>query len=236
MEKQQKIISMFDNIAKTYDIANRILSFGVDRRWRKKGCQLAYQHYNQKRIDLIVDVACGTGDMMAFWSDVAQNHGIEISSILGIDPSVGMVEVGKKKFPNFQFKIATATDMDIQDESADFISISYGIRNVVEREKALQEFYRKLKKNGLVIILEFTKNRNRGILTRLRDFYMTKILPVIGGLISRNRDAYQYLPNSIGDFITSEEMVQELKSVGFEVLEEKSFSMGISSLFIARKV
>ncbi len=227
---------MFDNIAKTYDIANRVLSFGVDKSWRKKGCELAYHYNGKESVDLVVDVACGTGDMMSFWSNTAKRKGIQLLSILGIDPSVGMVEVGKKKFPDFEFKIATATDLGIEDSSADIISISYGIRNVVEREEAFREFHRKLKDGGLVVILEFTKNPNGGVFTGLRDFYMTKLLPVIGGAISRNREAYSYLPNSIGDFITSEEMVSELEKTGFEILENRSFSMGISSLFIARKV
>ncbi len=235
MDKQQKIISMFDNIAKTYDIANRVLSFGVDRYWRKRGCQLAYRYYNMKKIELIVDVACGTGDMMDYWNRVAKEENIEVGTILGIDPSVGMVEVGKKKFPDFQFQIATATDMNIEPNSADFISIAYGIRNVVEREKAFQEFYNKLKDGGILVILEFTKDKKKGILTRVRDFYMTKILPIVGGVISKNREAYQYLPNSIGDFITSEQMKEELEKVGFSMLEYRSFSMGISSLFIAKK-
>jgi len=235
MEKQQKIISMFDNIANTYDIANRVLSFGVDKSWRKKGCKLSYNYIGKEKIDKIVDVACGTGDMMSFWDNTAKKMKIEVSSILGIDPSVGMVEVGKEKFPNFDFKIASATDLGIEDNSADIISISYGIRNVVEREKAFTEFYSKLKSGGLVVILEFTKNPNGGIFTKLRDFYMTKLIPLIGGIISRNKEAYSYLPNSIDGFITSQEMVAELEKAGFSILENRSFSMGISSLFIAKK-
>ena len=235
MEKQQKIVSMFDNIASTYDLANRVLSFGVDKSWRKKGCRLSYNHLGKEKLDLIVDVACGTGDMMSFWDNTAKKMDLELCSILGIDPSVGMVEVGKKKFPDYDFKIASATDLEIADESADIISISYGIRNVVEREKAFEEFNKKLKAGGLVVILEFTKNPNGGIFTKLRDFYMTKLIPLIGGIISRNREAYSYLPNSINGFITSKEMVSELEKAGFTILENRSFSMGISSLFIARK-
>jgi demethylmenaquinone methyltransferase/2-methoxy-6-polyprenyl-1,4-benzoquinol methylase len=235
MEKQEKIVSMFDNIAKTYDVANRVLSFGVDKSWRKKGCELAFQHNGSDKLDLIVDVACGTGDMMSFWRQTAENMGIEINSILGVDPSVGMVDVGRKKFPELEFKIASATDIGIENESADIISISYGIRNVVEREEAFREFHKKLKNGGLVVILEFTKDSKGGIFTKLRDFYMTKILPVLGGIISRNREAYSYLPNSIDGFITAEEMENELKRAGFSILENRSFSMGISSLFIAKK-
>jgi demethylmenaquinone methyltransferase/2-methoxy-6-polyprenyl-1,4-benzoquinol methylase len=235
MEKQQKIVSMFDNIAKTYDIANRVLSFGVDKNWRKKGCDMALTHYDRDQIDLVVDVACGTGDMMDFWDKVSKKREISISHILGIDPSVGMVDVARKKFPNFEFKIATATETNLESETVDILSISYGIRNVIEREKAFSEFYRTLKNGGLVVILEFTKNPNRTLSHRVRDFYMNNILPFVGGVISGNREAYNYLPNSIGDFVSSEQMVEELQNAGFQILENRSFSMGISSLFIARK-
>ena len=235
MEKQKKIISMFDEIAKTYDIANRVLSFGVDKSWRKKGCNLAYKYLGKSKVDLIVDVACGTGDMMDFWAKIAKKNKVEVSKILGIDPSIGMVEVGKKKFPEFEFKIATATDLEIDDNSADIISIAYGIRNVVEREKAFQEFYQKLNSGGLVVILEFTKSEANGIIPKIRDFYMKKMLPFVGGLISKNREAYKYLPDSIDNFITSKQMITELENSGFKILENRNFSLGVSSLFIAQK-
>jgi demethylmenaquinone methyltransferase/2-methoxy-6-polyprenyl-1,4-benzoquinol methylase len=173
--------------------------------------------------------------MMGFWEKEARKLEIEVAHILGIDPSVGMVDVGKKKFPQFEFKIASATEMGLESDSADIISIAYGIRNVVEREKAFVEFFKTLKSGGLVVILEFTKDRKRGLVSRSRDFYMNKILPILGGMISGNREAYTYLPNSIGDFVSSEEMVAELESVGFETIHNLSFSMGVSSLIIARK-
>jgi len=235
MEKQKKIISMFDEIAKTYDIANRVLSFGVDKSWRKKGCNLAYKYLGKSQVNLIVDVACGTGDLMIDWAKTAKKNKIEVTKIIGIDPSIGMVEVGKKKFPEFEFKIATATDLEIDDNSADIISIAYGIRNVVEREKAFQEFYQKLNSGGLVVILEFTKSEANGIIPKIRDFYMKKMLPFVGGLISKNREAYKYLPDSIDNFITSKQMITELENSGFKILENRNFSLGISSLFIAKK-
>jgi len=235
MEKQQKIVSMFDNIAKTYDLLNRVLSFGVDKSWRKKGCNLAYDHYGKDKVDQIVDVATGTGDMMDYWKKVGNGRNIEIGKVTGIDPSVGMVNVGKKKFPDFNFEIASATDLPLEDNSTDIISISYGIRNVVEREEAWREFHRKLKDGGLVVILEFTKRPKENIGSKIRDFYMGVLLPKVGGLISKNREAYEYLPNSIDTFIDSDKMVSELQDAGFRVLENRSFSMGISSLFIARK-
>jgi len=235
MEKQKKIISMFDEIAKTYDIANRVLSFGVDKSWRKKGCNLAYKYLGKSKVNLIVDVACGTGDMMDFWAKIAKKNKIKVSKILGIDPSIGMVEVGKKKFSEFEFKIATATDLEIDDSSTDIISIAYGIRNVVEREKNFQEFYQKLNSGGLVVILEFTKSEANGIIPKIRDFYMKKMLPFVGGFISKNREAYKYLPDSIDNFITSKQMITELENSGFKILENRNFSLGVSSLFIAQK-
>lgn len=235
MEKQEKIVSMFDNIASTYDKANRVMSMGVDKSWRRKACDLAYGFYAKESIDKIVDVACGTGDMMDFWKKRSEVNGIAIGEILGVDPSNGMVNVAREKFPKFNYHIAKATEIPLDDESADILSITYGIRNVVEREAALKEFNRVLKDGGLVVILEFMKNENPSFLGKIRDFYMNKILPKVGGFISKNLEAYEYLPNSIGDFSTVENMQNELVEAGFEIVYTKSFSMDISTLLIARK-
>jgi demethylmenaquinone methyltransferase/2-methoxy-6-polyprenyl-1,4-benzoquinol methylase len=235
MEKQQKIVSMFDDIAPTYDTANRVMSMGVDKSWRRKACDLAYEFKGDDTLDKIVDVACGTGDMMEFWRSRAEVSGIALGEIIGVDPSEGMVSVARKKFPNFKYHIAKATEIPLEDASADILSITYGIRNVVERKEALDEFNRVLKKEGLVVILEFMKNENPSLLGKIRDFYMNKILPKVGGFISKNLEAYEYLPNSIGDFSTVDNMIKELEDAGFEMLYNKSFSMDISTLLIARK-
>ncbi len=235
MEKQEKIVSMFDNIAPTYDTANRVMSMGVDKSWRRKACDLAYKLYAKESIDKIVDVACGTGDMMDFWKKRSEVNGITLGEIVGVDPSNGMVNVAREKFPKFNYHIAKATEIPLDDNSADILSITYGIRNVVEREEALREFNRVLKDGGLVVILEFMKNENPSFLGKIRDFYMNKILPKVGGFISKNLEAYEYLPNSIGDFSTVENMQKELMEAGFEIVYTKSFSMDISTLLIARK-
>ncbi len=235
MQKQEKIVSMFDDIAPTYDTANRVMSMGVDRSWRKKACDLAYGYYNKKSIDKIVDVACGTGDMMDYWQKRAKNSGVEVLEIVGVDPSVGMLGVAKKKFPNFTFHEAKATNIPLGSGTADMLSITYGIRNVVERKEALAEFNRVLKSGGLVVILEFMKNENPSFFGRIRDFYLNKILPYIGAAISKNLEAYVYLPNSIEGFLTVDAMKNELEDAGFEMLYVKSFSMDISTLLIARK-
>jgi demethylmenaquinone methyltransferase/2-methoxy-6-polyprenyl-1,4-benzoquinol methylase len=227
---------MFNDIAKTYDLANRILSMGIDKTWRKKACNMAYEFYGKKSIDRIVDVACGTGDLMIDWENVAKDLNIEVKEIIGVDPSVGMMEVGKTKIPHRTFIEAGAQDMPLEDESADFISISYGIRNVVQRKEGLQEFARVLKKDGLCVILEFTKNDKNTFSAKLTRFYMNNIMPYIGGMVSKNKDAYTYLPESIEAFITTKQMIQELKDVGLEPIFVKGYSLDMSTTFIAKKI
>ncbi len=235
IEKQEKIVDMFDDIAPTYDTANRVMSMGVDISWRKKACNKSFEFYAKDKIQMIVDVACGTGDMMGYWQKQATKAGVEIDELVGVDPSNGMVDVARKKFPEFNYHISKATQIPLEDASADMLSITYGIRNVVERQEAFHEFNRVLKKDGLVVILEFMKDENKNILKKMRDVYMHKILPYVGGAISRNLEAYTYLPDSIEGFVTIQGMQKELEIAGFEMLYTKSFSMDISTLLIARK-
>jgi demethylmenaquinone methyltransferase/2-methoxy-6-polyprenyl-1,4-benzoquinol methylase len=234
-QKQEKIVSMFDDIASTYDTANRVMSMGVDISWRKKACDLSFGYYGKKKVDRVVDVACGTGDMMGYWQKQSQKASVEIGEFIGVDPSNGMVDVARDKFPDFNYHISKATEIPLEDESADFLSITYGIRNVVERQEAFYEFNRVLKKDGLVVILEFMKDENKTILKKLRDVYMHKILPYVGGFISKNLEAYTYLPDSIESFVTIQGMQKELETAGFEIVHTQSFSMDISTLIIARK-
>jgi demethylmenaquinone methyltransferase/2-methoxy-6-polyprenyl-1,4-benzoquinol methylase len=234
-EKQEKIVGMFDDIASTYDLANRVLSMGIDKQWRRKGCDKAYDILGVKEIEQITDVACGTGDLLLFWKEYAQRHGVEVKKFVGVDPSVGMLEIARKKIDFAEFLEGKAQELPVDDSSTEIISISYGIRNVVDRVEALQEFYRALKPNGIVVILEFTKQEKSGFISKIVDFGMKKVLPKIGGLISKNYEAYQYLPDSIEEFLTTEMLANELESVGLEMRYTKSFSMGISTLLIAQK-
>ncbi len=236
MGKQEKIVSMFNDIAGTYDIANRVLSMGIDKSWRNKACNKAFELYGKDKLDKIIDVACGTGDMIEFWKKIATSNGIELKNIVGVDPSIGMIDVAKKKLPEVEFLEAGAAQMPIDSNSADIISISYGIRNVVQREEAFDEFSRILKKDGLVVISEFTKNEKTNPLDYVTDFYMNRVLPTLGGVISKNREAYTYLPNSIDEFLTTENLCKELKQVGLEPIHVQAFSMKISTLIIARKL
>ena len=100
MGKQEKIVSMFNDIAGTYDVANRVLSMGIDKSWRNKACNLAFEFYGKKEISKIVDVACGTGDMIDYWKKVANTNSIDLKNIIGVDPSVGMMDVAKSILDN----------------------------------------------------------------------------------------------------------------------------------------
>ncbi len=235
-QKQEQIVSMFDDIAQTYDLANRVLSFGIDIQWRKKGCNKAYEILKKQKIKKIADVATGTGDMLLHWQDTANKKGIDVESFIGVDPSVGMLEVAKKKVDFAEFIEGKAQKLPLESESVEILSISYGIRNVVDRKEALSEFNRVLKPNGIVVILEFTKQQKEGLVSNVVDIYMKKVLPAVGGLVSKNYEAYRYLPNSIEQFLTSDMLVEELKESGFEIKYLKPFSMGISTLFVAQKV
>ncbi len=233
--KQEKIVSMFDEIASTYDVTNRVLSMGIDKSWRKKGCDKTFELLERSEGLTVLDVACGTGDMLQWWRDRGEAAGAEIKRFIGVDPSEGMLKVAREKVDYAEFIVAKAQQMPIDENSADILSISYGIRNVVDRQEAINEFYRVLKPGGMVVILEFTKRENRGLKGRVVDFYMHKILPRLGGVVSRNYEAYRYLPDSIEGFLTTGMLQEELESAGFRMEYTESFSMGISTLLIARK-
>jgi len=235
-EKQEKIVNMFDDIASTYDKANRVLSMGIDIQWRKKGCDKAFEILGKKELGQITDVATGTGDLLIYWKEQAQKNAVNIEKYVGIDPSVGMLEVARGKVDFATFIEGKAQALPITDESSDVISISYGIRNVVDRVEALQELNRALKPNGLVVILEFTKQERSGIIDKIVDFGMKNVLPRVGGFISKNYEAYKYLPDSIEEFLTTEMLSKELEEAGFEMKYTKSFSMGISTLLVAQKL
>ena len=134
MQKQEQIVEMFDKIAPSYDKANRILSFGVDTSWRNAGIKSVLSLIKPAKLD-ILDIACGTGDMIALWQQKCPEFNKEIQSIKGIDPSSAMLEIAKSKFKKLEFIKAFAQDLPVKDGSADIVSISYGLRNVTERQR-----------------------------------------------------------------------------------------------------
>lgn len=279
--KQREIVAMFDSIAQNYDIANRILSFGIDRKWRKEACERAIGLCEKDSID-ILDVACGTGDMILCWlkacnsnsnSSLTQDSGIaenfknpslreskateaihesqidchdlafaksrndkNINSIRGIDPSTEMLKIAQQKLPqSVILQNGEAKDLHIDSQSVDILSIAYGLRNVVEIDLALKEFHRALRKNGILVILEFSKKDNENIFDKIARFYTKRILPYIGGFISRNYKAYKYLPDSVDDFLSLEQIATKLQNLGFSVKFSKRYFCNVCSLIIAKK-
>lgn len=231
MDKQKQIVKMFDEIASSYDLANRVLSFGVDVKWRKEGCFKALARLKDTSSLVVADVACGTGDMILHW----QHYLPHLTKFIGIDPSSKMLEEAQKKLLGVEFLQAQAQQIPLEDDSVDIVSIAYGLRNVCDYGLALQEFYRILKPGGVLLVLEFTRNPHPTLFERCARFYTQKILPILGGMISRNYQAYQYLPDSIEGFICSEELQKILVEVGFTDVEVKSYSAKLSSLFLATK-
>lgn len=234
-EKQQEIIAMFDNIASSYDLANRILSFGIDTKWRKEAIKLTLKLCNKNRLD-ILDIACGTGDMLLHWLKTCKAHNKEIASICGIDPSNEMLKIAHTKLPdNVILQNGEAKHLHINDSSADILSIAYGLRNVVELDLALREFHRVLKNSGILVILEFSKKYNENMFDKVARFYTKHILPFLGGLISKNYQAYKYLPNSVDDFLSLEEIIKKLENIGFSIKYNKRYFGNVCSLIIAQK-
>ena len=223
---QEKIVKMFDDIAPNYDKVNRIVSFGSDKLWREKAIKktLSFTNNNPK----ILDVACGSGDMIEVWKKYTNN-------IIGLDPSKGMLKIAEKRFPEIEFYQGYAQNLPFNDETFDVLSISFGIRNVVEIQNAINEFARVLKRNGILLILEFTKPEKKSTIRNCIDFYSNKILPKIGGIISGNKEAYEYLPNSIQNFYTLNELCKKINKK-FEVVEAKNFKLSPASIIIAKKI
>jgi demethylmenaquinone methyltransferase/2-methoxy-6-polyprenyl-1,4-benzoquinol methylase len=174
--------------------------------------------------------------MLYFWKKAAGDRAVCVSEFNGVDPSVGMLEVAKEKIDFANFQEGTATTLPFEDNSMDFISISYGIRNVVQREDAWGEFYRVLKPNGQLVILEFTKPEKENFMGSFVKWYMKKAIPFIGSLISKHNDAYSYLPDSIDAFSTTKNLRDEMIKSGFKECFIRSYSFEISTLFIMRKV
>lgn len=240
--KQREIVAMFDEIAHNYDLANRILSFGIDTRWRKEACEKAIKLCDKKSLD-ILDIACGTGDMIAQWlKSVGGNssrtqYSREVAKVIGIDPSVAMLKIARQKLPpSVILQNGEAKDLRVDSDSVDILSIAYGLRNVVEVDLALSEFHRVLRKNGILVILEFSKKDNENIFDKIARFYTKRILPYIGGFISRNYKAYKYLPDSVDDFLSLEQIASKLRALGFEMKISKRYFGNVCSLIIAQKI
>jgi demethylmenaquinone methyltransferase/2-methoxy-6-polyprenyl-1,4-benzoquinol methylase len=208
---------MFDSVADSYDKTNDLLSFGQSRLWRGKVAKAV----SAKSGEQILDIAAGTGtSSMAFLSEGVR--------VVAADFSRGMLEVGKKKYPELEFVFADAMKLPFKDEEFDVVTMSFGLRNVENHKVALAEFLRVLKPGGRLVICEFSHVPGPfGVLYR---FYLKYFLPKISALFSKSPEAYDYLAESIQAWPKQKELAQDIANVGFSEVGYKNLSLGIVAL------
>lgn len=223
--KSKEIQQMFDNIAGRYDLLNRLLSFRTDVRWRKKAIKLAEIRSGQT----VLDLACGTADMM-----IEMDRRVGGINLVGGDFSYNMMKIGQQKYPKGMFSVSDAHNLPFATESFDRITISFGFRNVTDKPKGLAEMHRVLKKGGRLCILEFSQPEGP-IFSRLYRLYFTKILPFIGGLISGNRRAYEYLPESVYKFPKRDVYRKMIMEAGFSDVKFNPMTFGICDATVCYK-
>lgn len=231
MAKKEGIRKLFDNIAADYDRLNHILSLNIDKGWRKKAVREIVDPHNPLKV---LDVACGTGD---FTIEIAEKLAAG-SEIIGVDISEGMMAIGRDKIA----KAGVAAVMEMADcealpyegNSYDRISVGFGVRNFENLDISLKEMHRVLKPEGKTVILELSLPSNRFIRWCYK-LYFLKILPAIGGRISGNRGAYEYLPASVLKFPAPEKFMDMMKAAGFEQIEHTSMTFGICRMYIGYK-
>ena len=209
---------MFDGVAKNYDKANDLLSFGSARIWRKKVAKLV----NSQPGQTILDLAAGTGSS----SIVFLREGVKV---VAADFSNGMLEEGRRRHPELEFVFADASALPFADTEFDTVTISFGIRNVEKTEVALAEMYRVLKPGGKLVICEFSRIPNN-FLHSLYRFYLRNILPTLSALVSKTPEAYSYLAESIDAWPSQQELVKIIESAGFESVRYLNQTLGIVAI------
>lgn len=229
--KRIQVCRMFNNIAPYYDKICHILSFNIDRLWRKRLVKLvaASEPIN------IVDIATGTGDVAI---SLAKN--IPTSQIVGIDLSEEMLKVARQKIErlgvksNIRLLCEDAENLSLPSNSFDVVTISFGIRNFENIDKGLSEFYRILREGGSLFVMEFSIPKHK-VFNVLYRFYSKYILPVIGQVISKDNKAYTYLPESIVEFYQDDEFTELLQNNGFNNCTAISLTNGIAHIYIGVK-
>ena len=218
---------MFDKVSRRYDLLNRILSFGVDRYWRGKAVGVL-RGVNPR---LVLDVGTGTADIAIL---LASRRGSQ--RIVGVDVSKEMLKVGRSKIrqrgfeDRIELREGDGMDLDFHDDFFDAVIIGFGIRNFQDHIRGLTEMRRVLKPGGLLVVLEFSKPGN-AFISLLYRFYSSRILPLIGRLLSSHPEAYSYLPESVQNFPSGPAFMRSLAGVGFRSIRQKPLTFGICSVY-----
>jgi demethylmenaquinone methyltransferase/2-methoxy-6-polyprenyl-1,4-benzoquinol methylase len=224
--EREAVREMFDQIAPRYDLLNRVLSVGIDRRWRR-ACidDLALGIPSR-----LLDVCAGTGDLMIEFLRRDPDH-----LAVGVDLSVAMLELGRTKLARERFGLrgwlacGDAQRLPFPDASFDGASIGFGIRNVSRPEAALRELYRLLRPGSRLVILEFSIPQ--GVLGKAYQFYFDRVLPRVGGLVSGSAAAYRYLPESVARFPQPRDFAGLMQDAGFAHVRWRKLSFGIVCLY-----
>ena len=221
--KKRFIRSMFDSIVPTYDLLNRLLSMGIDRLWRRKVRRLI----GPKSTDLVIDLCCGTGDL----SKLLHKR----CTVVSLDFSFKMIQKGIKKKRILDHPItADACNIPFKDNSFNSATIAFGIRNIPDINIFLTGIHRALKPGGMLAILELSRPSN-SFIKFFYTFYLNKVIPFFGGIISGKRKAYMYLAKTITTFIDYNELTGLLKSHGFNNVQAHPRTFGIATIITAHK-
>ena len=229
--KKEEVREMFDNIAPKYDLLNHTLSMSIDRVWRRR----VVGEVRRAKPGRILDVATGTGDLA-----IAMARRIRDLQVLGVDLSEQMLAVARRKIEargldgRIVLDRGDAERLAVADASVDVATVAFGVRNFGDLGAGLRELARTIKPGGKVVILEFSRPRNR-VFRALYEFYSYKILPRIGGLVSRDKRAYEYLPASVGEFPAPEEFMAMMARAGFRNCRARSQSFGIAQIYIGER-
>ena len=227
--KKGLVESVFNEVYNKYDLMNDFMSLGIHRYWKKSLINMMNPRANRK----LIDVACGTGDIGKLFLDLTDKD----NEIFCIDPNKGMVSKGKDKLKNYKninWLIAPAEKLPIEDNSCDYYTISFGLRNTKNINKALSEAYRVLKPGGRYLCLEFSKATNNGLDFIYKNY--SKLIPLIGNAVVGQKEPYEYLIKSIEEFINQEELIILMMKNKFEKCSYRNLSGGIVAIHSGWKI
>lgn len=229
--KKEEVREMFDNIAPKYDLLNHTLSMSIDRIWRRRVVRIV----RRSRPHRILDVATGTGDLA-----IEMARRIRGVQVLGVDLSEGMLDVARRKVAargleeRVTLEAGDAETAVAAAGSVDVVTVAFGVRNFGDLGRGLAELSRALRPGGRIVILEFS-TPTMPVFGRLYDWYSHRVLPRIGGWLSHDRQAYDYLPRSVDEFPQPEEFLTILAAAGFRNCRARSQSFGIAQIYTAEK-